>query len=120
MLAYLGDCVFELFVREKMVSDGVMKNGVANRLALNFVTAKSQSVAADKILPFLSEEEGEVFRRGKNVKPRQLPKNTTHIEYQKATALEAVFGYNYCMGRLERNRELFYIAFSKEAEYDLS
>lgn len=111
MLAYLGDCVFELLVRERLFSLGIQDNGKANRMALRYVTAKKQSEALDTVLPLLTEEEAGVFRWGKNAKTKSLPRAASPEEYRKATGLEVLFGYNYCMGYQERNRALFFAAF---------
>ncbi len=111
MLAYLGDSVFELLVREHILSIGIKDNGEANKLALGYVMAKKQSEALDAILPMLTEEETDVFRRGKNAKTKSSPKSATAGDYRKATGLEVLFGYNHCLGRDERNRDLFFAAF---------
>ena len=62
---------------------------------------------AEKILPLLSEEEGDVFRRGRNASPHSIPKAASREEYQTATALEALFGWLYLQGRTERLNALF-------------
>lgn len=114
MLAYLGDCVWELLVRERLFYTVPEGNAEANRMALEYVTAAAQVRALVRIAPYLTEEESDVFRRGKNTKTNNTPKSVTQYEYRQATGLEAVFGYNYVMGRSERNRELFDIAFPKD------
>lgn len=111
MLAYLGDSVWELLVRERLFYTVPQGNTEANRLALDYVTAASQVRALVKIAPHLTPEEEDVFRRGKNTKTHNTPKSVTQYEYRQATGLEALFGYNYIMGRHERNKELFNIAF---------
>lgn len=112
MLAYLGDAVWELFVRERLFFSVPSGNSEANRLALGYVTAAAQVKALEKIEPLFTEEEGDVFRRGKNTKTNNTPKSVTRYEYRLATGLEAVFGYNYLSGLHERNRELFEAAFN--------
>ena len=114
MLAYLGDAVFEVLVRERLFLTTPEGNTEANRKALEFVTASAQVKALDKLLPLLTEEEEDVFRRGKNSKTKNTPKSSTRYDYRKATGLEALFGYNYLIGKNERNRELFEIAFPVE------
>lgn len=112
MLAYLGDSVWELFVREKLFFDTPEGTAMANKLALSYVTAAAQVKALEKIEPLFTEEEADVYRRGKNTKTNNTPKSVTRYEYKKATGLEAVFGYNYLMNRHERNKELFNAAFN--------
>jgi len=112
MLAYLGDSVWELFVREKLFFDTPEGTAMANKLALSYVTAAAQVKALEKIEPLFTEEEADVYRRGKNTKTNNTPKSVTRYEYKKATGLEAVFGYNYLMNRQERNKELFDAAFN--------
>lgn len=112
MLAYLGDSVWELFVREKLFFDTPEGTAMANKLALSYVTAAAQVKALEKIEPLFTEEEADVYRRGKNTKTNNTPKSVTRYEYKKATGLEAVFGYNHLMNRQERNKELFDAAFN--------
>ncbi len=111
MLAYLGDSVWELLVREHLFNTVLSGSGDANRLALEYVTAASQVKALEKIQHLFTEEEEAVYRRGKNAKTTNTPKSVSRYEYRQATGLEALFGYNYVMGYHERNRELFKIAF---------
>lgn len=114
MLAYLGDSVWEILVRERLFYTVPEGNTEANRLALDYVTAAAQVKAFERISDSLTEEELEVFRRGKNTKTHNTPKSVTRYEYRRATGLEALFGYNYILGRHERNKELFNIAFPQE------
>ena len=104
-LAYIGDAVIELLIRERLVMDGG-KVGELNKAADGYVRAGYQSEVADRLLPLLSEAETAAYRRGKNVRTNSLPKNATHIEYRKATGLEALFGYLYLSGENERLRFL--------------
>lgn len=111
ILAYVGDSALELLVREKLALSGMTKPGEVNKKALEFVTAKSQCSALDKLTPHLTEKECDIYRRGKNAKSHSKPRNVTVYEYRKATGLEAVFGYNYLTGNHQRNRQLFSIAY---------
>ena len=112
MLAYLGDSVFELIVREKLIEKGVVKNSVANIKAKNFVTAKNQSKASEILVDFFDPDEMDVYRRGKNANVKSIPKSASPLEYKKATGVEAVFAFNYLRGEMERNLFLFDKAFS--------
>ena len=112
MLAYLGDSVWELLVREKLFYTVPQGNAQANKIALSYVTAAAQVKALEKIEALFTPEEADVFRRGKNTKTNNTPKSVSRYEYRQATGLEAVFGYNYLMNRGERNKELFEAAFN--------
>ena len=103
-LAYLGDVMFELLVRERLVRDGSRKPSVD---ALAYVTAPAQSAAAEKLTPLLTEEEEGVFRRGRNSVKSGYPKHASPAEYKRATGFEALLGYLYLIGREDRARELF-------------
>ena len=106
-LAYIGDAVFELFVRTMVLSHG---NAPVNRLhkkARDLVNAKAQSDMYFRIAPHLTEEEAGVFRRGRNAKSNTLPKNADVMDYRHATGLEAVFGYLYLQGNINRAVWLF-------------
>ena len=114
MLAYLGDSVWEILVRERLFYTVPEGNTEANRIALEYVTAAAQVKALERISNLFTEEEQDVFRRGKNTKTQNTPKSVSRYEYRQATGLEALFGYNYILGRHERNRELFNAAFPQE------
>ena len=108
-LAYLGDCVFELYVREYLVKKQIARPSVES---LKYVTAPVQSAVAERILPMLTEEEEGAYRRGRNVGHSNIPKASTAAEYRRATGLEALFGWLYLSGQEARLRELFELAFS--------
>ncbi len=102
-LAYLGDAVLELMVRERLVCDG--KGDIHSR-ALDYVTAVRQSEAFDRIAPMLAEDEYDVYKRGRN-NTHTSPKSATHAQYAKATGLECLFAYLHLAGERERLKELF-------------
>lgn len=106
-LAFIGDAVFEVFVREHLVCLGNRPVSELHRLSVREVCCGAQADAAKRLLPLLTEEETAVFRRGKNAHPGHVPKNADQVDYHTATALEALFGYLYLSGRIERLRELF-------------
>ncbi len=110
-LAYLGDCVIEMCVREHLVRAGYSSSARLNRIALDFVRAPMQAQAMKRILPLLSEEETAVFHRGRNGGHGHTPKSATMAEYRAATGMEALFGYLHLAGRQERIRELFAAAY---------
>ncbi|MBR2354066.1 MAG: ribonuclease III [Clostridia bacterium] len=113
-LAYLGDCVLELCVREHLVKLGLSSSARLNREALEYVRATKQARAMERILPLLSEEEAAVFRRGRNIGHTNTPKSATVAEYRSATGMEALFGWLHLAGRQERIRELFSLAYDCE------
>ena len=115
-LAYLGDCVLELCVREHLVRSGLSSSSSLNREALNYVRASAQAEAMKRLLDVLSEEEAAVFRRGRNVGHTNTPKSATVAEYRSATGMEALFGWLHLAGRQERIRELFALAYEISTE----
>ena len=115
-LAYLGDCVIEMCVREHLVRSGISSSARLNRLALDFVRAPKQAEAMKNILPLLDEEESAVFHRGRNAGHGNTPKSATMAEYRAATGMEALFGYLHLAGRQERIRTLFAAAYPVAGE----
>ena len=106
-LAHLGDGVFELLVRSWLCLHGKATNKGLHKATVKYVAAPAQAAAAEKIIPLLTEEEGDVFRRGRNTSPHSVPKAASRADYQTATALEALFGWLYLQGRTERINQLF-------------
>ena len=111
-LAYLGDSVIELCVREYLVNLGISSSAHLNQKALKYVKASSQAEAMKNILPLLDEEEAAVFRRGRNIGHSQTPKSASVSEYRSATGMEALFGWLRLMYKNERIDELFLAAYS--------
>ena len=101
-LAFVGDGVYELMVRERLVSTAGRPNKEQHRLAVKQVRAEAQAAALDKIYPLLTEQEEAVYKRGRNAHTGR-----SGGDYPRATGLEALFGYLYLSGQLERVRELF-------------
>ena len=106
-LAHLGDSVFEVMVRAQLCLEGKVRAGELHRATVARVCAPAQAACAAQILPLLTQEEADVFRRGRNTAPHSVPKAATRGEYQAATALEALFGWLYLQGRTQRLNELF-------------
>lgn len=106
-LAFIGDCVFELFVREQLVCEANRPVNTLHKQAVAQVCSGAQAAAAEKLMPVLTEEEEAVYRRGRNAKVSHVPKNSSPADYHAATALEALFGYLYLKGELERLRQFF-------------
>jgi ribonuclease-3 family protein len=103
-LALIGDGVYELMVRERLVCEANRSAGDLHRLAVKVVRAEAQSAAMEKIEPLLTEQETAVYKRGRNAHTARTGK-----DYHRATGLETLFGYLYLKGELSRVRELFEI-----------
>jgi len=110
-LAFLGDSVFEVLVRNKIVLNGDMKLDKLHLTKVGIVCAKFQAKATQYILDTLSDDELAIFKRGKNSKCH-APKNTDIADYRLATALESLFGYLYLIGDEERINQLFSIVWN--------
>lgn len=106
-LAFIGDAVFEMFVRERLVCQGNCSVNKLHKRAVEQVCCQAQAGAAERILPLLTGEEQEAYRRGRNAHVSHVPKNADPADYHAATALEALFGYVYLKGDLERLRLFF-------------
>ncbi len=106
-LAHLGDAVYELMVRSRLCLRGKATSRGLHKAAVGYVAAPAQAKAADKLLPALTAEEADVFRRGRNTKPHTVPRGAQREEYQTATAVEALFGWLYLRGDTVRLNELF-------------
>ena len=102
VLAYIGDAVYSLYVREKLAFMGDMKVSDIHKLANTEVRATAQAEFADKILSVLTEEEEDIYRRARNAKKGTRAKSASVAEYNKSTGLEALFGYLYITGNIER------------------
>ena len=111
-LAYLGDSVLEIRVREKLVRDGIGHSGELNRASLAYVKASEQAAAMRRIIPLLTDEEALVFKRGRNMSGGNVPKSATMSEYRAATGMEVLFGYLHYAGQQKRLDELFEIAYN--------
>ncbi len=106
-LAHLGDSVFEVMVRSWLCLHGRARAGDLHRATVRYVAAPAQAEMTKTLLPLLTREEADVFRRGRNTAPHSIPKAASRGEYQAATALEALFGWLYLQGRTDRLNQLF-------------
>lgn len=106
-LAHCGDAVFELLVRTWLCTHGGAKVKNLHRETVRYVAAPAQAEQMDRMLPLLTEEEADLYRRGRNAHVHGIPKNATHEQYSKATGLECLFGSLYLLGRQARINELF-------------
>jgi len=100
-LAYIGDAIFEVLIREHLINAGYQKVDNLHKEAIKFTSAKGQKIGYDIISEVLSEKEVSIFKRGRNANSDRKAKNATLAEYKTATGLEALFGYLY----LEKNND---------------
>ncbi|MDR4944875.1 Mini-ribonuclease 3 [Neobacillus cucumis] len=107
-LAYMGDAVFESYVRRHLLYSGKVRPNQLHRLATRYVSAKAQSQILFQMMDetILTEEETAVVLRGRNAKAGTVPKNTDVQTYRYSTAFEALIGYLFLEGRIERLEEL--------------
>lgn len=108
-LAFIGDTVFDLLVREKIICRANRPANDLHLLAVKNVRASAQAGFMEKILPFLTGEEEAVFKRGRNAKAGHTAKNATSKDYHMATGLEALFGWLYLNGEMQRIKYLYNI-----------
>ena len=113
-LAYLGDSVLELCVREHLLRAGLSTAAHLNAASRNFVTATAQAQAMGRILPLLTEQEAAVYRRGRNNVHANIPKKATMAEYRAATGMECLFAYLYLTQNQARINELFALAYPED------
>ena len=106
-LAFIGDGVYDLLVREYLVTHSSAHVGELNQMKVELVNCKSQAAFMKQIMEQLSEEELDVYKRGRNTKVNSASKHSTLSDYHAATGLEALFGWLYLKGRQERINELF-------------
>lgn len=113
-LAFIGDCVYEMLVRESLVLQANRPVNDLHRESVKYVSAKAQTVAYDKIKDILTEQETAVYKRGRNAKVGHNPKSASQGEYHIATGIEALFGYLYLSEQTERIKELFSVITQKD------
>ncbi|WP_094032005.1 Mini-ribonuclease 3 [Domibacillus enclensis] len=103
-LAYMGDAVYEVYVRKFLLESGRVKPNDLHRTSTKFVSAKAQAAQLHRLreIGFLTEEEVTVAKRGRNAKSGHVPKNTDVLTYNHSTAFEAVIGFLFLTGQLER------------------
>lgn len=106
-LAFIGDCIYEILVREALVCEANRPVNELHRESVKYVSAKAQTEAYAKIKDMLTEEETAQFKRGRNAKVGHSPKSATDAEYHTATGIEVLFGYLYLSGKTERIKQLF-------------
>lgn len=107
VLAYIGDSVYDTFIRTMLVSDGSIQVKKLHKRAIRFVQAKAQAEITEELHNILTEEEQDIVRRGRNTKSSSVPKNADINDYRYATGFEALVGYLYLIGNTKRLIEIF-------------
>ena len=105
-LAFIGDAVYELYVRTFILSGGNTQMSKANIKKQQLVSAKYQALLIEKLIPLLTEDEIAVYKRGRNAKVSNIPKNAQISDYHSATGFEALIGYLYLQHNMPRIEEL--------------
>ena len=114
-LALIGDGVYELFVRNSILSNNLELSAHKIHVkAIGYVKAKSQSTIMHEIEEFLTEDESYIYKRGRNAKSATVPKNADVRDYRMATGFEALVGYLYLIGNTERLEFIFNNALKSE------
>jgi len=113
-LAYIGDGIYDLVIRSIVVGKGNTKAGNLHRDTSRLVKAQTQAQMIENLLPYLSQEETDIYRRGRNAKSPTMAKNATMSDYRKATGFEALMGYLYLQDEFERLVELVKIALGEQ------
>ena len=108
-LAHIGDGAYELMCRAYLCAQGNQTVLKLHKDTVALVKASTQAKFADKIKPYLTEQEQDYYRRGKNAHTHAAPKAASRLEYAKATGLECLFGALYLQGQTQRLNELFAI-----------
>lgn len=108
-LAYIGDCVFEILVRTYVINTYNSTVSKMDKMSRMYVKASSQAVMYHALLDVVSEKELEILKRGRNAKSHTSAKNASTTDYRHATGLEALFGYLYLEGEIDRIEELFLV-----------
>jgi ribonuclease III family protein len=107
VLAYVGDSVYDTFIRTMLVSNGSVQVNKLHKRSIKFVSAKAQAEITEQLSNILTEDEQDILRRGRNTKSNSVPKNADMNDYRYATGFEALIGYLYLMGSTKRLMELF-------------
>lgn len=117
VLAFVGDAAYSLYVRERLVRSGGGRASDFQRAAARVVSAHGQSEFLERLLPCFTEEEAEIFRRGRNAKKATKSKNASVSDYNRSTGFEAVLGFLYLTGSYGRIGEL--LALDGEDSYKI-
>lgn len=115
-LAFVGDAVQTLTERSRVIGETSAKTHVLHRLVAGKVNANRQAEASRIVMDRLTERESAIFKRARNVSPRNVPRHADQNSYRASSGFEAVVGYLYLTGQEERLRELFSLAYEQQGE----
>jgi ribonuclease-3 family protein len=115
VLAYVGDAVYEMYIRQYLVSQVNHRPNHLHKQATTYVSAKSQAKALKVWIPELTDEELDIVKRGRNAKSGSSAKNADILEYRHSTAFECLIGYLYYKERYERLEQLMNIAITQNS-----
>ncbi|RAL23228.1 Mini-ribonuclease 3 [Thermoflavimicrobium daqui] len=115
-LAYMGDAIYEIYVREYLIAQGISLPQHLQKEATKYVSANAQAKAFYQIKSLLSEDELTILKRGRNAKSGSIPKNAKVSDYRYSTGLEALFGYLYLSGKQSRIQQLMQTILQKDHE----
>ncbi|MBQ9267824.1 MAG: Mini-ribonuclease 3 [Clostridia bacterium] len=104
--AYMGDAIYESYIREYVIKQGLCKNGLLHKKSIKYVSANGQVKILKNIEEFLTDEEKDIVRRGRNANPHSHAKNADIVDYKYATGFEALIGFLYLTGEKERLNEI--------------
>ena len=116
VLAFVGDGVYSLYIRHKMVCSQNIKGKDLHNHVTNYVKARGQSNFINKLLPLFTETEMSVFKRARNHKTLSSAKNASIVDYRRATGFEAVVGYLYLIGNMTRLNEILNMSIGEKDE----
>lgn len=116
VLAYIGDAVYELFIRTLLVCEGNAPVNKLHKRSISYVKAKAQSNIIHGLMNLLTQEEQDVVRRGRNAKSGTIPKNADVTEYKYATGFESLVGYLYLKGDSKRLIEILKLSVSESID----
>lgn len=114
VLAYIGDCAYDLIIKTKIVSEGNTQVNKMNKQASSLVKAEAQSIMIGVLEPLLTSDEEAVYKRGRNAKSYTSAKNASITDYRRATGFEALVGYLYLTEQFDRLVELVKIGLASE------
>ena len=117
-LAYIGDAVYEVIIRTVVISHGDRSINAINKENIGLVNAATQAALSEVLSEDMTEEENAQFRRGRNAKSTTAAKNASVADYRKATGFEAMIGFLYLSGRMERAVELCKLGLEKLGKFE--
>lgn len=101
-LAFIGDAVYNVYIRTYLTSISTAKSGILHNMSIKYVSAKGQAFTIDKIMEELNDDEISIYKRGRNTNIPSVSKHVDVIEYKKATGFESLIGYLYVTKQTQR------------------